>query len=474
MPQRSFDSTITFSNSQGETGRGTLVSVARATVVFEVYNPYSVVQLSEVLSSLRILRGERPVYEGRAVVSNIVPTGVMAIVSATLVDPWQDLVGLTRGDELRDEVAQFVEDFDRTHAVLPDYQVVVGQMTAFLAELSRWLEQVEVLQLPAGERESKTELRTQELSQEIGQSLDDRLGTLMTRFEEAAAQVEPTAAVAHKNYARRQLHPYTLVSPFIHRTFTKPLGYAGDYEMVNMILAEPWEGRNTYAQVINAAILRSKGAQAHRNRVDYLNATLKSEVKRFVEQPRRMRVLNVGCGPAGELQRFVREEPLADQVEFHLLDFNEQTLAYTRGAVSKECELAGRRPSVEYIHRSVNDILREAARGALGESDGDAQTYDVVYCAGLFDYLNDKICNRLLRLFYTWCNPGGLVISTNVHPNNDVRFFLEHVLEWNLIYRDEKQMLKVAPKEGESRVMCDNTGVNVFLETRRPADGGNA
>ncbi|MEM6312457.1 MAG: class I SAM-dependent methyltransferase [Planctomycetota bacterium] len=471
MAQRTLDSTIGFTNSQLEPGRGTLISVGRNTVVFEAYNPYSIVQLSEVLADVQILRGERVVYKGRAVVSNIVSTGVMLIVSATLVDPWQDLIGLTNTSELRDEVLQFVEDFDRTHGVLPDYQVIVGKLTGFLAELSRWLEQVEVSQLAGTGDAVVQDDRKQELSREIGQTLDDRLGEMMTRFEEAAAQVDPDAQIAHKNYARRQLHPYTLVAPFVHRTFTKPLGYAGDYEMVNMILSEPFNGRNTYAQVINAAILRSKGAQAHRNRVDYLTAQLRNEVKRFASEGRRMRVLNVGCGPAGELQRFVREEQLADRVEFHLMDFNEETLAYTRGAVMKECEIAGRKPLVQFIHRSVNDILREAARGALGKNDEPPPTYDIVYCAGLFDYLNDKICKRLMGLFASWTNPGGLTISTNVHPNNDVRFFIEHVLEWNLIYRDEKQMMAVAPDTGDSKVLCDETGVNVFLEVRKAAEG---
>ena len=39
-------SLVTFRNSQGEAARGTLLKLDRNTVVFEVYNPYSIVQLS--------------------------------------------------------------------------------------------------------------------------------------------------------------------------------------------------------------------------------------------------------------------------------------------------------------------------------------------------------------------------------------------------------------------------------------------
>lgn len=33
-----------------------------------------------------------------------------------------------------------------------------------------------------------------------------------------------------------------LCSPFAYRAYHKPLGYAGDYEMVNMIARDPYEG----------------------------------------------------------------------------------------------------------------------------------------------------------------------------------------------------------------------------------------
>lgn len=89
IPRRSsLQSHITFRNSQGESARGTLLKLERTTVVFEVYNPYSIVQLSEVLSNLTIRRGESPIYNGRAVVSNLVNTGLMLILSATFLDPW--------------------------------------------------------------------------------------------------------------------------------------------------------------------------------------------------------------------------------------------------------------------------------------------------------------------------------------------------------------------------------------------------
>jgi extracellular factor (EF) 3-hydroxypalmitic acid methyl ester biosynthesis protein len=169
------------------------------------------------------------------------------------------------------------------------------------------------------------------------------------------------------------------------------------------------------------------------------------------------------------VQRFIRTDAASRRCEFHLLDFNQETLAYARQCLDRAAVEAGNRHTVNYIHKSINELLKDAARGARGrEGEPPVASADLIYCAGLFDYLSDKVCRQLLQLFYNWVAPDGLVVATNVHPRNDVRYFLEHLLEWNLIYRDEAQMLELAPAAGEKVVYGDATGLNVFVEIRKP------
>ena len=83
-------------NSQGAEVRGTLHRLTRYLAVFEVYNPYSIVQLSEVLNDFRLMMNERVVYSGRAVIANLVNTGIMLICEASLSDEgWIDIDILT-------------------------------------------------------------------------------------------------------------------------------------------------------------------------------------------------------------------------------------------------------------------------------------------------------------------------------------------------------------------------------------------
>lgn len=461
---RSTDNTVLFRNSQELEARGTLVRLTRNMVVFEVYNPYSIVQLSEVLRNLRIRRAERDIYSGRAVVTNLVSTGLMLIVSASLVDPWSDLVDLSPGPQLREEVQHFIADWAGSNERLqPAYRLSVSNIRNFLEELSRWLEQGEMV---AGISEPGVEpAHVDEFVADVDSVAGPKMDSLFAEFEGAAREVAPEHLDIHKAYVCRELHPLMLCAPFMYRAFTKPLGYAGDFEMVNMILRNRFEGQNTYAKIVNSMPLRTDAAQAHRNRIKKLKRYLHDEAKRAAELEQPLKILNVGCGPAAELEQFIKEDAQADRLDVQLLDFNRETLDYAQQVIQQAIRDSRRQTQVHFVHRSVHELLKQAS--SRDEPTGQNE-YDLVYSAGLFDYLSDRICGRLLKLFYAWTAPGGLVVATNVHPRESVRAFMEHVQEWNLILRNEKQMLDLAPELGQQTVCTEETGVNVFVEIRKP------
>jgi extracellular factor (EF) 3-hydroxypalmitic acid methyl ester biosynthesis protein len=453
-------SLVTFKNSQGEAARGTILRLSRATVVFEVYNPYSIVQLSEVLAQLTIRRGGRAIYSGRAVVSNLVNTGLMLIVSVTLLDTWSDLAGLlTPGAGIGNEVRRFIEDYDSVSIVRSDYKLVVGHLRTFLSELARWLEQVD---LDAHVSPDNPFTLSDEIFYEIADPIYPRLTALFADFEEQVRNVPDETSSYHKAYAQRDLHPLLLRAPFIHRTFTKPMGYAGDYEMVNMMLRNRREGPNTYAQILHTFYVHATVCHAHRNRIDILARRL-AEVARSVGPGHACQVLNVGCGPAHEVLRYLRSSQDACCGRMELLDFSQETLDATRESIVAALGESGRQVEVRFVHDSVHDLLKRAMRA---DARTEVASYDFIYCAGLFDYLSDRVCARLVKLFMHWIKPGGLVLVTNVHSCNAYRGAMEHLLEWHLIYRDERQMLDLAPVATCASVYTDATGLNVFLEIR--------
>ena len=464
------DSLVVCENSQGTPVRATLLRMTRYTVSFEVYNPYSILQLSEVLSNFRIIISGKILYSGRGIVSNMVNTGIVLVCEATLDEEnWLDIDLLSPAGQLERLATDFERmlcEWEKIEQIKPELKVVVSDMQTLLADMRRWLEHIElaIRSSPPPER-AGLELA---IGGRINSLIYPAVEKIFTRFEAIAGTVTEEAVAVHRAYARRQMHPLMLCSPFLHRTFQKPLGYAGDYEMVNMILRDPAEGSSLFAKLLNARLLAMAPAEAHRNRVKYLTEMLSKEMRRGAKLGRNTRIFNLGCGPAMEVQNFLSFDDLCDRAELSLLDFNDETLERT-GTILNEIIMKQRRTTrLHMIKRSVHQILKEGAR--IGEIDSDIH-YDVVYCAGLFDYFSDRICARLLEIFYEMLSPGGILVATNVDPSNPDRVKMEYLMDWHLIYRTADQLKALAPKgiaPADCLVKADITGVNVFLEIHRP------
>lgn len=460
QPIRPIDPVITFRNSQGEAVRGTLTNVQRRSLVMEIYNPYSIVQVSEVLNDLTIRSGERNIYKGKAVVVRLLNTGLMAVVSVTLIDEWNELAVIGRdGKSVADEARAFVEGWNARFNVRREYQVVVSEMRAYFSEITRWVDQADMkISLP---RDEDGRVR-EDVFFELARPLLEKGREYLQWFENEAAQIDPEIAPAHRSFAQAAIHPLILRAPFVYRTFAKPLGYAGDYEMVNQILGDPRQGPSTYFQLVNYMFLQAGVAVAHRNRIDILRDRLDDFALRAVQAGRPMRVLNVGCGPAVEIQRFARDNPHSDKLEFVLVDFSEETLEYTRQCLEEASRPTGRKLNLTLQHESVNQLLKRAARS---QRVAPEESFDYVYCAGLFDYLSDKVCTRLVDYFISRSRVGARILVTNVHSSNPERNWMEHFLEWYLIYRDEAALLRAMPQGlKDVKTYTDPIGVNVFLE----------
>jgi len=460
---------IVFQTTDGVTLRGTPIHFNRHTAVWELYNPSSAPRLSETLPGFKIIFQERTVYAGRAVISNLVDAGAKIICDATLDEAnWAglDFTAPLPDGQLANEFKNFLGEWQKFYKVSAEFKIVVADLQTFLTDLRLWLEQVDLglRAAPASQRHS----REQKIAGELAPAILPLLTNFFEKFESALRQVEPELLSAHQHFARRQLHPLLLCSPFLYRCFVKPLGFAGDYEMVNMMLREPLEGASLYAKIINLWFVRQPPAEAHRNRIARLVRQLQDTAARVARTAPPARILSVGCGPAHEVQQFLRASHLANRVHFTLIDFNEETLANCQSAVNEAKIKGGRNTQFQFVKKSVQQIVRESARQAEPEA---GKPFDLVYCAGLFDYLSDAFCRQLTDIFYGWLTPGGRLVTTNVDDYNPRRLTMEHIMEWHLFYRSSADLLALkpaaAPEDG-CTVKSDATGVNLYFEAQKP------
>jgi extracellular factor (EF) 3-hydroxypalmitic acid methyl ester biosynthesis protein len=214
--------------------------------------------------------------------------------------------------------------------------------------------------------------------------------------------------------------------------------------------------------------LQAGVAQAHRNRVEILHQRLQALSAQTRAAGRPLRVLNVGCGPAAELQRLVAGAQDIGPMDVVLMDFSEETLQYARQRIEEAAQAAGHgAPRLELRHESVHQLLKRSARD---EAVSPQDQFDYIYCAGLFDYLADKACARLISYFESRLRPGGSLLVTNVHSFNPERYWMEHLMEWYLIYRNEEGICRLFPASLPNvHTYTDATNINLFAEVVKPA-----
>jgi extracellular factor (EF) 3-hydroxypalmitic acid methyl ester biosynthesis protein len=290
---------------------------------------------------------------------------------------------------------------------------------------------------------------------------------LVERFNQASRELSALVSglaedehPIYRRYFKSQILPLMEHSPLLRRAYTKPLGYAGDYEMMNMLYRNHAEGASLFGKVLNIYAAQEPAAAANINRLAYLS----EKIRAAVEVRGRVRLASIGCGPARELVVLLEKHPeLGPFLDVALIDQEERVLTFCERTLSPLSVKTGLR--VQFIRESVRRLLTtQKLREALGERD-------LIYSSGLFDYLNHRSFGALLSVLYQALAPGGHMIIGNVANHNPSRYFMEYCLDWFLIHRSpqelEEQARALVPTPSRIEVDAEPTGVNLFLRIWR-------
>jgi extracellular factor (EF) 3-hydroxypalmitic acid methyl ester biosynthesis protein len=153
------------------------------------------------------------------------------------------------------------------------------------------------------------------------------------------------------------------------------------------------------------------------------------------------------------------------EVEFTLVDFSEDTLVEARNQFTGLGELP-ESASVSFEQSSVIELANSSRSGAsTGGGWAPDGKYDVVYCAGLFDYLSDRMVISVTRYLDTLVADGGVLLVSNYTTQNPFAHFMGLVLDWELVYRSESHfdgLMRKALGQGNYQLKTDKNGVEVY------------
>ena len=463
--QNATENEVTFQTADGVELHAKLSRLTRHAATFEAGNFAATLQTSEVLSSFKITTGDRVVYFGRAVVSNVVHTGESLLCEAKLDELGSETAYFLPvpgfDSNPREAYQSFFQGWQKNYRISNEFKVLVADVQSYLTGVRHWLEELEFGLKAQGDKAGQEGVILDAVAPKIIAAFNGQ----HERFEEIIHALPPESRGVHQDFTRRHWHKLFLGSPFGHRTYHKPIGYAGDYEMMNMIHRNRPEGRSLYEKLIHLLLVSQWPAKSVRNRVAHLGENILNETARVARTGKTARILNVGCGPAWEIQDFLKETQLSNQADFTLIDFNEETLLHAAQKLVEAKRLFSRRTPIRTQQISVYELLKRTQRGG-----NDAEKFDLIYCAGLFDYLAPDTCRALMELWYDSLSPGGLMLIANMNDTKPFRHFIEFILDWQLIYRNSAEVLSLAPEHCRetARVIAEPTSVNLFLHIRKP------
>lgn len=238
----------------------------------------------------------------------------------------------------------------------------------------------------------------------------------------------------HQKYCQNELHPFLLTKPLNERIYEKPLGYPGDFIMMNYYYDDGYEGDSTYDKLIHRYTLSIPIARAVINRPKFIEAEIERIANSSTE---KFSVASLASGPAKEIIRFIERFPFAKGI-YTCIDSEKDALEFVKGEV-RQVE-ASKKASFEFNYYDYNllNIIKKIMRG------GVFPPQNFVYASGLFDYLEDKIAVKLTRAMFKMLVDGGQLVIANIHKNSPSRAYLELLGEWYLKLRDEKDMQMLA------------------------------
>lgn len=271
---------------------------------------------------------------------------------------------------------------------------------------------------------------------------------------------------ALREYTLRHLHPLLMQAPWMHRARTKPLGYPGDYEIMNGLYGNHFTGASLFAKAVNLSFVTTPAAEAVRTRKDLIKQQLNELLdKHGATKPTR--ILTIAAGPAQEVYELLLERKTIDSpLEIVLFDQDKRALTYSYGRLKRVVAQRWQgRVKIVHLHDSIKRLLRGGASVFSGHG-----AFDAVIACGLFDYLQFLTAVSLSRSLYNLVAPGGTLYVGNMVPSNPSRWFMELHLDWELVYREHGEMIEFARQaapDARIRILEEPTGVNPFVALSR-------
>jgi SAM-dependent methyltransferase len=247
-----------------------------------------------------------------------------------------------------------------------------------------------------------------------------------------------------------QSHPvatYFHADPFTRWSYQKPRGYSGDAQLIDFIYGhQSTKSFISAASPLGCALYEytsmSPSAVAVRERKNILKRYVNATCERTGSDTE---VLAIAAGHLreaegsdatriGSIKRWVALDQDPESVATIAHDFAETTVQASQGSV----------------------------RGLINQPD-DLGMFDLIYAAGLYDYLNERVAVKLTASCLGMLKPGGTLLFANFADEVLDDGYMETMMNWTLLLRSRSDVDRIV----RLSTLNFDTNCDVFFGSNR-------
>lgn len=366
------------------------------------------------------------------------------------------------GQNKREASRQLKESRNVLRKVSPLFEVLISELEHCLFQMKQKLDAEESGIRSERDEEHRMLLEAESLHHGEG-LLTEALDRFILRMDKMVRHFTPQEHRIHRDYFQKHLHPFLLLSPFVKRAYSKPLGYPGDYEMMRMLYEDHDQGETLFARLINRYCSQLSVARSVMGRVPYMLGKTNRILGRASGNRETVSIMSIGSGPAKEVQELIRSNPKGDRCHLTMIDTEWEALQYCRAKIDVLKGVTRSRIQVGYVNKSIHQLVHHPHTFDLFAGQ------DLIYVMGLFDYLPFHISKHLIQRLYRLLSEEGDLIIGNLDASNEARYFMEYGAEWYVLYRTPQELIQMVEGISSAQVFVetDEEGTQLYLTVRK-------
>jgi hypothetical protein len=230
---------------------------------------------------------------------------------------------------------------------------------------------------------------------------------------------------------------------------------SGSYRFADHIYRNQPSGRFLVGRLIDAVLLRMRGARSMRNRFLHTRREILAAARARIAHDAPFRVLSVPCGIARDLaevgQVISDETPeLYARTTLFGLDLDPQPLELSRRLTRDDAHF-------RFMH---GDALDPTAYPS---------PVDVIVSTGLGEFLDDAAIGRFYGICHGALRPGGVFVTSGMQPDRVAEYLMREIAELHTHYRDRDRLTGMLAGAGFDTVDArqDDVGLQTLIVARK-------